>query len=420
MRPAVFILALGLTLAACGGDKSDGGAADAAPGVDGTVGGSDAALQCVGDVRSTSNIYYGTQLPTYVPLTSGQILSIGALSGCSATLITPSWVLTARHCGVNAGDNFCVGVNPSNPNTCWRVLNVIDHPEQDTTLAYLGADARDKMPSIEPIPIMDEALDQSWVGRTAEAAGYGDQEDNTSGEREFTAEPIVTVGEWLTIDGEGTRGACFGDSGGPVMVIASDGSVRVAGDLSWGSTNCLGEDNYARTDVIADWIESYVGPTVVGDGPHECGAIGSQGRCMAAGNVAMWCGGDSTLQTETCSSGSACGWDGSASGYRCITEADPCGGFDTFGACDGAVARWCENGASKSRDCGSCAQLCALDASAGGASCVADPCAGLDFLGRCNGNVAEWCDNGRFQSRDCAESGEVCEYINDQIGYFCR
>jgi hypothetical protein len=355
------------------------------------MGSSDAAPQCVGDVRATSMIYNGTALPTYVPLTSGQILAIGAISGCTATLITPSWVLTARHCGASTSGSFCMGTSPTNPNVCIPIVAAIDHPTSDTSLLYLGVDARDKLAAVEPIPIMNEALSSSWVGRTAEAAGYGDQEDDTSGEREFTAEPIAKVGDWLTIDGEGTRGACF-----------------------------VGEDNYARTDVIADWIESYTGPTLVGNGPFPCGAISSEGRCMAGGATAMWCGDDQTLKTDACASGSACGWDGGPKGYRCISGTDPCGGVDTFGACDGAVSRWCEGGVPRSRDCGSCAQLCSLDASAGGSHCAPDPCNGLDYLGRCNGAVAEWCENGRFQSEDCAESGQVCEYINSQTGYYCR
>jgi hypothetical protein len=417
MRFVAAVLSITLC-ASCGGDDDKSANADAGL-ADGGTGG-DAALQCTGDLRSTSMIYYGTAQPSYVPLTSGQVLAIGQLAGCSATLITPSWVLTAKHCGLAAGANFCIGTSPANANTCFKVVAAINHPDQDTTLAYLGVDARSKLPAVEPIPIMTDALDSTWIGKTAEAAGYGDQEDGGFGEREFTAEPIVTVGEWLTIDGQGSRGACYGDSGGPVMVIAADNSVRVAGTLEWGADSCVGEDNYARTDVIVDWIESYTGPTQVGSGPFPCGTISAEGRCMAGGNVATWCGTDQTLQTETCSGGESCGWDGSSSGYRCIGGADSCGGVDTFGTCEGAVARWCEGGQPKSRDCGSCLQKCTFDSTTGGAGCVEDPCRGLDYQGRCNGNVAEWCENGVFMNRDCSEDNTTCEYIDMQTGYYCN
>lgn len=415
MRRAVPVL-LVLVVAACGDSSSpaaDAGAPDATPEAD-------AGVSCTGDVRSASNIYYGTEQPTFVPLTAGQIMAVGRLPGCSATLITPSWVLTANHCGAAIGDRFCIGAAAASPNNCFDVEDVVRHPVQDTALLYLGVDVRLTVPEVEPIPIMTELMDSAWIGQTAEAAGYGSQEDDSSGEREFTAEPIVTVGEWLTIDGEGTRGACFGDSGGPVMVVATDLSVRVAGDLSWGAPSCLGEDNYARTDVIADWIQSYTGPMVVGKGPFDCGAINEQGRCMAGGSTAMWCAGDQTLSVDNCAAGSSCGWDASESGYRCITESDPCAGVDTFGTCDGSVARWCENGVVKQRDCGTCEELCELSAKSGGAACVADPCMGLDYLGHCNGNVAEWCEGGQLQQVDCTERDETCEFINDSVGYYCR
>ncbi|MCB9620244.1 MAG: trypsin-like serine protease [Sandaracinus sp.] len=369
-----------------------------------------------GDERRVPLVYYGTPEPTAMPLTPGQILAIGAWGGCTGTFITDEWVLTAEHCGVRVGREFCVGPDARNPNVCFRVTQVQNHPSQDMTLARMDAPASSRIPELQPIPINTVMLDNSWIGRTAEAAGYGQQENGRSGEREFTAEPISGFerGEFLVIDGEGTRGVCFGDSGGPVMILAEDGSVRVAGDLSFGDPNCLGQDRYSRTDLAVDWIESFTGPTVIEGG--DCGTVGTEGRCV--GNTAVFCEGD-VVASERCEG--ACGWDAGAEGYRCLAGEDPCGGVTAAGACDGNVARWCERGVLRQRDCAGCdGQVCGDVAEVGGVYCMPDPCEGIDYLGMCDGDTAVWCADGReVRRRNCAREGLRCDFVNDMIGYFC-
>lgn len=367
-----------------------------------------------GDLRSAVPIYNGTAEPTVVPLAPGQLIAIGTFGGCSGALIAQRWVLTATHCGLYAGAEFCIGEEPDRPDTCLGSVDVADNPSGDMTLVELDRDAREAVPEVVPIPILTEEMDQAWIGRTAEAAGYGEQEDGSSGEREFTAEPIVSLsGDTLTIDGEGRHGVCFGDSGGPVMVVASDGTARVAGDLSNGDGSCTGQDNFTRVDVYRDWIEGRTGPT---EPPDGCGDVGAQGRCLDGS--AIWCEGDE-LHSEPCGDGRACGWDAAVSGFRCVDGEDPCEGLDAVGRCEGAVARWCDRGRLRSRDCGACGQACDDATTQGGAYCVDDPCGGLDYLGRCSGDVAEWCEDGEIRREDCAARGESCQWISDDTGFWC-
>lgn len=369
-----------------------------------------------GDTRSAPKVFNGTLLPTYAPLTPQQMPSIGSFRLCSGTLISPTWVITAKHCGLSSGVQFCFGYDPAAPDICIDSGRVLNHPDVDLTLVELTQDARTRMPQLAPLGVMRDPMTSEWIGRQAEAAGYGETESGSLGTRYFTAEPIVSLDRGLvTIDGQGQRGVCFGDSGGPLLVLADDGTVRVAGVLSNGDESCLGRDNFTRTELHLAWIEEQTGPLDSGSN-QGCGQIGRAGRCDQG--RAVWCGND-RIQLDECDPGSTCGWDDAAGGFRCITGADPCEGFDSFGGCDGNVARWCDNGVPRVRDCGACNQICQPSVDNLGAYCTTDSCEGIGFQGRCSGDVAEWCEGGEISRRDCGELGQTCAFIDDQVGYYC-
>jgi hypothetical protein len=374
-----------------------------------------------GDERTSLNVYYGTPEPTVLPMTPGQTYAVGSFNGCSGLLIAPTWALSAEHCGLRRGGQMCFGEAPANPRICVRISNVFTPPPDggagDMALLELEQDVTARFPAVTPVPILTEAMDNSWVGRTVEAAGYGSQEDGGFNEREFVAEPIVDLYQDLvTVDGQGRHGVCFGDSGGPLMTVASDGTIRTIGVLSHGDQSCVGQDNFTRVDIYKDWIESHTGPTVI-EGAR-CGEVTTQGRCLDG--RALWCGDEDALQSEACAAqGQTCGWDASAQGFRCIQGADPCQGYDLQGACDGSTARWCEGGVPKARDCGACGQTCGLDPALGQVYCIDDPCQGIDYLGICDGDTAVYCKDNRLQSRDCAAEGQECTWVNDRVGNWC-
>lgn len=415
MRSILPLLLAPLLATACGDDdrRIVGDATFERGTTQDSAGGLPGVDEC-GDVRLATRVFFGTPGPSEMPLNDGQILAIGTLGGCTGTFVTDEWILTAEHCGVRPGARFCVGPDQSSAVGCFTIDEVRTHPQVDMSLIHSSQRASEVLPQLEPITVMDIALDDTWIGRTVEAAGFGGQEDGTSGEREFTAQPLVAFeGANLVIDGMGERGVCFGDSGGPVMGLADDGTVRVLGDLSFGDPSCTGRDRYARTDLVIEWIEDIIGPVTPPAG-GGCGNIDSVGQC--SGQTAVFCDGD-TLARQSCEQ---CGWSDADGGFRCIAAGtDPCEGESEAGSCDGNVASWCDNGVLRTRDCGACGEVCGDVPDVGGAYCQEDACGGIDFLGECQGDVAVWCDDGNLRQRDCARVGASCGFVNDQIGFFC-
>ncbi len=369
---------------------------------------------------ANSKVYYGTKLPTHVPLTPGQIMAVGNFYGCSGTLIAPRWVLSARHCGLSSWSEFCMGPDPSNPSVCIDAKRVLNHGGGDIALVELKADARDLLPGVEPIVLFTDKMDASWKGRIAEAGGYGQQETGYSNTREFTAEPISWLGsDTLTINGEGVHGVCYGDSGGPVMVIAADGSPRVAGALSNGDSSCVGYDNYTRVDVYFDWLTSYTGP-VVPPGPQQCSDTTFIGTCSKNADRATWCDGQDELQVDHCAAGTRCSWSNSDEGFRCVTPAqDACAGLDHAGKCDDNVLTWCDIGGPQKRDCGACEETCVPDNNYSN-HCVPSTCGDLGFVAQCDGDTVRRCGtDGQLQEVDCGSYGDTCDYVNHIIGSWC-
>ncbi len=161
--------------------------------------------------------------------------------------------------------------------------------------------------------------------------------------------------------------------------------------------------------------------------------------------------------------------------------AGACGSIDAGGVCKGAVAFYCEAGALESQDCRAIGSACVFVAELGGFRCepvdddgdgLPDPppdddplppdddplppdeeplppddeplppddeplppdeqplppdeappgggCGGIDYLGECRGDVAVWCNGAALAEADCRALGTTCEWIDDEIGYYCR
>jgi hypothetical protein len=216
----------------------------------------------------------------------------------------------------------------------------------------------------------------------------------------------------------GLQGVCFGDSGGPSMMISPQGDARVLGDLSQGDDECAHQDDYVRADLLREWIEDLTGPTP-GAGPIPCRTIKEEGECRARNTAVSYCE-NNVLVSEECGAGEICGWAGN--GWRCVAAPmDPCEGIGLAGSCRGDKARWCDRGVIYERDCAACGEACLYLGERTGFDCDPDPlsCGDLDIFGWCNGNVSEWCEDGKRDTLDCATMNQVCRFVDWELGYYC-
>jgi V8-like Glu-specific endopeptidase len=390
--------------------------------VDGTIPNRD---EC-GDIKPGSPIVNGVtdNDPTVVNLTAGQKAAIGAIlvnggmAMCTATVIAPDTVLSAAHCfdyGASSVD-FYVGTDIRSPTAVlsaseWHLnpqygSTYESPPQYDNSIIILGESTASA--GITPIPV--NCTTTSIYGQRVQAVGFGmtSAYDDSNTRRWWTVLTCDYEGSFVYgVTGNGATGACYGDSGGPLLVTKGDGLIYEMGDLSVGdSDDCLGHDYYARTDYNCGFIQDYVTP-------DPCAGETLQGRC--SGNTAIWCEASTVRQVDCAASGQVCGLDGS-SNYRCLTPADPCNGETLQGRCDGNTAIWCEGSAVQTVPCAS-GTMCA-DSGGGLFRCV-DECSLIGMQGRCDGTTARWCEGGVIKSRDCALCSQTCGWINSTVGYYC-
>jgi secreted trypsin-like serine protease len=210
-------------------------------------------------------IYFGTTEPQQLVLGAAERAAIGLVlpvsedALCTGILLPGGWVLTARHCDTGVALRFeTSGVTA----TSTAVTGIVHHPEHDVML--LEPDAGTPL-AAAPIPLWGDRIDESWVGAPVTLAGVGQTETRSVGALRFAEERVVLVDETeIRVDGAGVSGACIGDSGGPLLVAAADGSARIAGVLDRGARSCVGVDVYTRVDRIHDWVTQITGARAPG------------------------------------------------------------------------------------------------------------------------------------------------------------
>jgi len=173
----------------------------------------------------------------------------GSSGLCTGTLITPTQVLTAAHCLVDAATvDVIYGVAPERyarmSGSSWVIHPQFAQTASGRLLYDIGViNLLNPLP-ISPLPILSSTTPQN--GQRATIAGFGLTAGNASdgGVLRVGAQALASVEPEIIIavSEEGSSNTCFGDSGGPLLV-QQNGQAQLIGTTSYGSSNscALGE-----------------------------------------------------------------------------------------------------------------------------------------------------------------------------------
>lgn len=359
------------------------------------------------------------------PATSSKLNAIGALGlatgaggftpFCSGTLISPTMVLTAKHCLTDHDASqlaFLIGPNAFSPLEIAPARGTAVEPTLTGGVIGFGSDVgilHLAQPVTDVAPLPFAALTRDRIGTRLVALGYGVQNTNlTFGTRQSGSMTLRAL-----------NGSVFAAIFGTFDNFLKNGAPRLFPELNPNDPAQLAQlhqefDNTLLLDSIEGWFGGAAGDAqaCTGDGGGPVTArVNTQTTVFG---VSSWGFG----------ANATCTLDGSAYATMNPVSLDfidyetHCPLIPRAGTCDGlTVAVRCANPNEGGRrelrtDCGELGQICGTDEN-GALGCIDDPCDGIPQEGLCKDGVVVRCslpDEGprHVVETDCTAQGQVC------------
>jgi MYXO-CTERM domain-containing protein len=189
---------------------------------------------CSPDGTSGTSLADEDTTQTPYPVVGGEVAPVCSvpmnvkISGCTATLLTPTILVTAKHCGPKAGATVQFGEAAP---FAFSVTTVKCVSAKDSDAAYCVLPDDERLKHVPVVPVLHGCEYTKFMKPGARVLGVGFGQTMGTGPsrtKSLVEVPVAKVRDPSISVGDQTHDLCFGDSGGGAFIHL------VEGDKDWG------------------------------------------------------------------------------------------------------------------------------------------------------------------------------------------